>query len=130
MRRRCLALPPEGRADLAGMLLQSLEPEKAPDKEKTLATLRDTIREAYGVDIREAKTRQQPVPDCKVIFAYLALQVLPITHTELGQWMGADHSTIHYYRERMRAALATPASDPRLVAEYKTIIEQYGKNNS
>lgn len=129
LRRRCLALQAEDRADLAGMLLQSLEGEPRTDKAGTLAAIRKAVLDAYGVDILQ-QGRSQPGADCKMIAAVLALDLLPITQSEVARWMGVTPGTANYYERRVREALETPASNPRLLAEYKTIFEQYGKNNS
>ena len=129
LRRRCLALQAEDRADLAGMLLQSLEGEPRTDKAGTLAAIRQAVLDAYGVDIL-LRGRSQPGADCKMIAAALALDLLPITQSEVARWMGVKPCTANYYERRVREALETPASNPRLLAEYKTIYKQYGKNNS
>jgi hypothetical protein len=129
LRRRCLALQAEDRADLAGMLLQSLEGEPRTDKAGTLAAIRRAVLDAYGVDILR-RGRSQPGADCKMIAASLALDLLPITQSEVARWMGVKPCTANYYERRVREALGTPARNPRLLAEYKTIFEQYGKNNS
>ena len=129
LRRRCLALQAEDRADLAGMLLQSLEGEPRTDKAGTLAAIRRAVLDAYGVDILR-RGRSQPGADCKMIAATLALDLLPITQSEVARWMGVKPCTANYYERRVREALETPARNPRLLAEYKTIFEQYGKNNS
>lgn len=129
LRRRCLALQAEDRADLAGMLLQSLEGEPRTDKAGTLAAIRRAVLDAYGVDILR-RGRSQPGADCKMIAATLALDLLPITQSEVARWMGVTPGTANYYERRVREALETPARNPRLLAEYKTIFEQYGKNNS
>ena len=129
LRRRCLALQAEDRADLAGMLLQSLEGEPRTDKSGTLAAIRQAVLDAYGVDILQ-RGRSQPGADCKMIAAALALDLLPITQSEVARWMGVKPCTANYYERRVREALETPATNPRLLAEYKTIFEQYGKNNS
>ena len=127
LRRRCLALQTEDRADLAGMLLQSLDVDQ--DKLETLDAIRQAVLDAYGADILK-RGRSQPGADCKMVAAFLALDVLPITQTEVARWMGVLPCTVNYYKRRVREALETPASNPRLLAEYKTIFEQYGKNNS
>ena len=129
LRRRCLALQAEDRADLAGMLLQSLEGEPRTDKAGTLAAIRRAVLDAYGVDILR-RGRSQPGADCKMIAATLALDLLPITQSEVARWMGVTPGTANYYERRVREALETPARNPRLLAEYKIIFEQYGKNNS
>ena len=129
LRRRCLALQAEDRADLAGMLLQSLEGEPRTDKAGTLAAIRQAVLDAYGVDIL-LRGRSQPGADCKMIAATLALDLLPITQSEVARWMGVTPGTANYYGKKIRGALEMPASNPRLLAEYKTIFEQYGKNNS
>ena len=129
MRRRCLALQAEDRADLAGMLLQSLEGIQRKDKAETLAAIRQAVLDTYGVDILK-RGRSQPGADCKMVAAALALDLLPITQSEVARWMGVKPCTANYYERRVREALETPASNPRLLAEYKTIFEQYGKNNS
>ena len=129
MRRRCLALQAEDRADLAGMLLQSLDGIQRKDKAETLAAIRQAVLDTYGVDIL-LRGRSQPGADCKMIAAALALDLLPITQSEVARWMGVKPCTANYYERRVREALETPASNPRLLAEYKTIFEQYGKNNS
>lgn len=129
LRRRCLALQAEDRADLAGMLLQSLEVEPRQNKLETLAAIRQAVLDAYGVDILQ-RGRSQPGADCKMIAAALALDLLPITQSEVSRWLGVKPCTANYYERRVREALETPATNPRLLAEYKTIFEQYGKNNS
>ena len=129
LRRRCLALQAEDRADLAGMLLQSLEVEPRQSKRETLAAIRQAVLDAYGVDILQ-RSRSQPGADCKMIAAALALDLLPISQSEVARWMGVKPCTANYYERRVREALEMPASNPRLLAEYKTIFEQYGKNNS
>lgn len=129
MRRHCLALQAEDRADLAGMLLQSLEGIQRKDKAETLAAIRQAVLDTYGVDILK-RGRSQPGADCKMIAAALALDLLPITQSEVARWMGVKPCTANYYERRVREALETPARNPRLLAEYKTIFEQYGKNNS
>ena len=130
LRRRCLALQAEDRADLAGMLLQSLEVEPRQSKRETLAAIRQAVLDAYGVDIITERSRRQPGADCKMIAATLALDLFPITQSEVARWMGVTPGTANYYERRVREALQTPARNPRLLAEYKTIFEQYGKNNS
>ena len=130
LRRRCLALRAEDRADLAGMLLQSLEGEPRTDKAGTLAAIRQAVLDAYGVDILVDRSRRFPVPECKVIAAALALDLLPVSQSEVARWMGVKPCTANYYERRVREALEMPATNPRLLAEYKTIFEQYGKNNS
>ena len=129
LRRRCLALQAEDRADLAGMLLQSLEGEPRTDKAGTLAAIRKAVLDAYGVDIL-LRGRSQPGADCKMIAASLALDLLPISQSEVARWLGVQPCMATYYGKKIREALETPASNPRLLAEYKTIFEQYGKNNS
>ena len=129
LRRRCLALQAEDRADLAGMLLQSLEGEPRTDKAGTLAAIRKAVLDAYGVDIL-LRGRSQPGADCRMIAASLALDLLPITQSEVARWLGVQPCMATYYGKKIREALETPASNPRLLAEYKTIFEQYGKNNS
>ena len=129
LRRRCLALKAEDRADLAGMLLQSLEGEPRTDKAGTLAAIRKAVLDAYGVDIL-LRGRSQPGADCKMIAASLALDLLPISQSEVARWLGVQPCMATYYGKKIREALETPASNPRLLAEYKTIFEQYGKNNS
>ena len=129
LRRRCLALQADDRADLAGMLLQSLEGIQRKDKAETLAAIRQAVLDTYGVDIL-LRGRSQPGADCKMIAAALALDLLPITQSDVARWMGVRPCTINYYEHRVREALEMPASNPRLLAEYKTIFEQYGKNNS
>lgn len=129
LRRRCLALQAEDRADLAGMLLQSLEGEPRTDKAGTLAAIRQAVLDAYGVDIL-LRGRSQPGADCKMIAATLALDLLPITQSEVARWLGVQPCMATYYGKKIRGALEMPASNPRLLAEYKTIFEQYGKNNS
>ena len=129
LRRRCLALQAEDRADLAGMLLQSLEGEPRTDKAGTLAAIRQAVLDAYGVDIL-LRGRSQPGADCRMIAASLALDLLPITQSEVARWLGVQPCMATYYGKKIREALETPASNPRLLAEYKTIFEQYGKNNS
>lgn len=129
LRRRCLALQAEDRADLAGMLLQSLEGEPRTDKAGTLAAIRQAVLDAYGVDILQ-RGRSQPGADCKMIAASLALDLLPITQSEVARWLGVQPCMATYYGKKIRGALEMPASNPRLLAEYKTIFEQYGKNNS
>lgn len=129
LRRRCLALQAEDRADLAGMLLQSLEGEPRTDKAGTLAAIRQAVLDAYGVDIL-LRGRSQPGADCRMIAAALALDLLPITQSEVARWLGVQPCMATYYGKKIREALETPASNPRLLAEYKTIFEQYGKNNS
>lgn len=130
LRRRCLALQAEDRADLAGMLLQSLEGEPRTDKAGTLAAIRQAVLDAYGVDILVDRSRRFPVPECKVIAAALALDLLPVSQSEVARWMGVRPCTINYYAARMHDALAVPGSDPGLIEKYKTIYKQYGKNNS
>ena len=130
LRRRCLALQAEDRADLAGMLLQSLEGEPRTDKAGTLAAIRQAVLDAYGVDIITERSRRQPGADCRMIAAVLALDLLPITQSEVARWLGVQPCMVTYYAKKVRGALETPASNPRLLAEYKTIFEQYGKNNS
>lgn len=129
LRRRCLALQAEDRADLAGMLLQSLEGEPRTDKAGTLAAIRQAVLDTYGVDILQ-RGRSQPGADCRMIAAALALDLLPITQSEVARWLGVQPCMATYYGKKIREALETPASNPRLLAEYKTIFEQYGKNNS
>ena len=129
LRRRCVALQAEDRADLAGMLLQSLEGEPRTDKAGTLAAIRQAVLDAYGVDIL-LRGRSQPGADCRMIAASLALDLLPITQSEVARWLGVQPCMATYYGKKIREALETPASNPRLLAEYKTIFEQYGKNNS
>lgn len=129
LRRRCLALQAEDRADLAGMLLQSLEGEPRTDKAGTLAAIRKAVLDAYGVDILQ-RSRRQPGADCRMIAAALAQDLLPITQSEVARWLGVQPCMATYYGKKIREALETPASNPRLLAEYKTIFEQYGKNNS
>lgn len=85
--------------------------------------------DAYGVDVLK-RGRSQPGADCKMIAAALALDLLPITQSDVARWMGVRPCTANYYERRVREALETPATNPRLLAEYKTIFEQYGKNNS
>lgn len=130
LRRRCLALQAEDRADLAGMLLQSLEGEPRTDKAGTLAAIRQAVLDAYGVDIITERSRRQPGADCRMIAASLALDLLPITQSEVARWLGVQPCMVTYYGKKIRGALEMPASNPRLLAEYKTIFEQYGKNNS
>ena len=129
LRRRCLALQADDRADLAGMLLQSLEGEPRADKAGTLAAIRQAVQDAYGVDVLQ-RGRSQPGADCKMIAAALALDLLPVSQSEVARWMGVRPCTINYYEHRVREAMEMPASNPRLLAEYKTIFEQYGKNKT
>lgn len=129
LRRRCLALRPEDRADLAGMLLQSLEGKPIPDKREVFAAIRQAVLDAYGVDIL-SRSRRQPGADCKMVAATLALDLLPVSQSEVARWMGVKPCTANYYERRVREALAMPASNPRLLAEYKTIYEQYGKTKT
>ena len=126
LRRRCLALQAEDRADLAGMLLQSLEGKPIRDQGAVFAAIRQAVLDAYGVDILQ-RGRSQPGADCKMIAAALALDLLPITQSEVARWLGVRPCTANYYERRVREALAMPATNPRLLAEYKTIFEQYGK---
>ena len=129
MRRRCLALNPDDRAELAGMLLQSLEGESRIDKDGTLAARRQAVLDAYGVDILK-RGRSQPGADCKMVAAALALHLLPISQSEVARWMGVKPCTVNYYNRQVREALDMPVTNPRLIAEYKTIYEQYGKNKT
>ena len=129
MRRRCLALNANDRADLAGMLLQSLEGESRIDKDGTLAAIRQAVLDAYGVDILK-RGRSQPGADCKMVAAALALHLLPISQSEVARWMGVKPCTVNYYNRQVREALDMPVTNPRLIAEYKTIFEQYGKNKA
>ena len=129
MRRRCLALNAYDRADLAGMLLQSLEGESRLDKAGTLAAIRQAVLDAYGVDVLK-RGRSQPGADCKMVAAALALDLLPISQSEVARWMGVKPCTVNYYNRQVREALDMPVTNPRLIAEYKTIYEQYGKNKT
>ena len=129
MRRRCLALNPDDRAELAGMLLQSLEGESRIDKAGTLAAIRQAVLDAYGVDVLK-RGRSQPGADCKMVAAALALRLLPISQSEVARWMGVKPCTVNYYNRQVREALDMPVTNPRLMAEYKTIYEQYGKNKT
>lgn len=129
MRRRCLALNTDDRADLAGMLLQSLEGESRIDKDGTLAAIRQAVLDAYGVDVLK-RGRSQPGADCKMVAAALALNLLPISQSEVARWMGVKPCTVNYYNRQVREALDMPVTNPRLIAEYKTIFEQYGKNKT
>ena len=129
MRRRCLALNTDDRADLAGLLLQSLEGESRIDKDGTLAAIRQAVLDAYGVDVLK-RGRSQPGADCKMVAAALALHLLPISQSEVARWMGVKPCTVNYYNRQVREALDMPVTNPRLIAEYKTIFEQYGKNKT
>lgn len=129
LRRRCLALTAEDRADLVGMLLQSLEGEPRRDKAVTLSAIRRAVLDAYGVDVL-ARSRRQPGPDCKMIAVSLALDLLPITQTDAARWIGVKPCTANYYLRKVNEAIEAPSRNPRLMAEYKTIYEYYGKNNS
>ena len=130
LRRRCLALRVEDRADLAGMLLQSLENVPRLDQAATLAEIRDIITEEYGVDILETRSRQEPIPYLRMSAMFLARQLLPITQSEVARWMGVKPCTANYYEKTLKEALETPACNPGLIAIYKTISQRYGKNNS
>ena len=129
MRRRCLALNADDRAELAGMLLQSLEGESRIDKAGTLAAIRQAVLDTYGVDILK-RGRSQPGADCKMVAAALALHLLPISQSEVARWMGVKPCTVNYYNRQVREALDMPVTNPRLIAEYKTIFKQYGKNKT
>lgn len=126
LRRRCLALRSEDRADLAGMLLQSLEGEPIQDKGEVFAAIRQAVQDAYGVDVLQ-RGRSQPGADCKMVAATLALDLLPVSQSEVARWLGVRPCTINYYEHRVREAMAMPGINPRLLVEYQIIYEQYGK---
>lgn len=125
LRRQCLALSPEDRADLAGMLLQSLEGRQV-NCDEVLTGIADTIRDVYGVDIRE-RSRREPLPDLRIIALCLARQVAPLSQSQVARWLGIKPCTANYYEAKMRAALSSPWINPRLVSEYKHIANDYNE---
>lgn len=128
LRRRCLALRPYERADLAGMLLQSLEPENPLDKAEALERMADITADTAGVDLRTEHRRQLPIPDVRCAFVYLATQMLPVSQSDLARFLGIKPCTANYYTKRMAQALALPGSNPALVTIYRKLYEEYAKN--
>lgn len=127
LRRRCLALQAEDRADLAGMLLQSLEGESPLDCDKALEELAALAVRHFGRDIRDERRRTQPVPDMRCAFVYLATQVLPVSQSRLARFLHIQPCTANYYTKKMAAAIETPGMNPRLVLLYKSLYEEYAK---
>lgn len=121
LRDRCLSLAASDRASLAQELLCSLGDcgsLRKPSDE--MERMRDAVYQAQGVDVC-TRDRHQPIPQYKAAFILLARQRLPVTLTEVGRFLGLDHSTVVFHEKRMQAALDFPAGDPGLVRCYETL---------
>ena len=130
LRRRCLALKPQDREELAGLLLQSLEPESPLDCIPDLERLAEVSAQHFGVDILSTRRHTQPVPDIRCAFVYLAHQVLPVSQSRLARFLGIAPCTANYYAKKMALALDKPGMNPGLVTIYKSLYEEYAKTKT
>lgn len=120
LRRRCLSLPVEDRAALAGALLNSLEKTHPANTEKAdlLAHLRQIILTAWGQDVKN-HSRHQPLPDIRSAFVVCALEALPtMTNGDLARYLGILPCSVTYHEKRMRDALKYMGANPPLVQRY------------
>lgn len=118
LRDRCLALSATDRAALAQQLLCSLgdcDAIRRPVDE--MEVLRRAAVETLHVDVR-TRDRHQPIPQYKAAFILLARQRLPVTQSEVGRFLGLNHSTVVFHEKRMQDALNVPGMDPDLVLCY------------
>jgi hypothetical protein len=123
LRRRCLALSAEDRAELAGLLVNSLE---GPSVDEERERLRGIIRDEYGVDIL-TRSREYPAPPLRAAAAVVLLERLPVSQSTLARWLGVRPCTVNYYQKQVAEALRYHGSFPELEAMYKKLLQNYDK---
>lgn len=110
LRRRCLALRLADRVALEGIIRESLTPSLRTE-DKTLARLEvlsETMCAIGGLEVRQ-RTRKADYVRARTIFAFVARQE-GISQNTIGNFLGIDHSTIHYLEVKMADVFKTPTA--------------------
>lgn len=122
LQRRCLVLSAEDRAALAGQLIQSLDGDSPKNIPAELEKVRVRILEEYQVDVLD-RCRMQPGPYLRAVFSHWALQVLPVSQSDVARYLGIRPCSVNYYERMVRDAVAVPGSNPSLMAIYQNIMK-------
>lgn len=69
---------------------------------KTLQNISDVIKVITLVDIKKENSRLREVVDARRIYGYLARKLTKYSSSEIGKFIGKDHSTILHYERTAR----------------------------
>ena len=118
---RVLSLRPAVRAELQAKIAASLVPDVPA--EVRLGLLADRLAAVSGIDVREHRSANRVGCMARTVFVYVARQA-GFTTTQIGRFVGRDHSTVVVASARMQDALDCPAADRELVELYRRYMNQ------
>lgn len=110
LRRRCLALRVMDRVALEAIIRESLTPSQRTEDKAVLRLecLAEAMCAINGIEVRQ-RTRKMEYVKARTIFAFVARQE-GFSQTTIGDFLGINHSTIHYLEAKMGDAFKVPES--------------------
>ena len=118
LRRRVLSLSSADRVTLLEEITLSLTPAARRVGQDRLEELDAAMKRVSGVDVR-IKTRVREYTEARTVFAYV-LTLEGYNNSQIGKYLGLDHSTVHHMKGNMAAAFAHPR-------HYNTLLNTYNK---
>lgn len=106
LHKQCLALPLADRLALVRILMRTIMAEPAGKDATRLDTIAQAVESLAGASVHEP--RHIPAAVCaRSVFAFVAERE-GFRQTEIGRYMGRDHSSVHFMISRMAQALDHP----------------------
>lgn len=125
---QALALPLEERKALYAALRGSILPKKVETQTDYLDALCRDVEQISGVQLRD-RHRQRGVVEARSAFVYYARDRRGIHLQALGDFLGFNHSTIHYYWKLARIAVSYPRQYEQFTKIYKNLTQWQKKNS-
>lgn len=85
----------------------------------------DIIRSVFGIDVRN-RSRERSVADIRSVFCYV-MRKDGQSLSDIGRFMGIDHSTVYHSVRKVSDALEVPVSYPELIEKYNRFMEAWKK---
>lgn len=123
LRRRTLALPLADRLALIEALRGSIV-AGYETRDQRLHQLAAKMQAISGQDVRT--NRKPAAVNARYVFSLIATQE-GFTQSEIGRFLGRDHSTVHYMLGQMGRAFELPHQYPDTIALYNQFVNAISK---